>query len=405
MPDFRSAAKFNQIPVVGFVPYSSSTAPSSPVDGQLWYDTTNKLLKSYNVTTTAWVACELGAGVIVDAMVNAAAAIAESKLALATDAATGTGSRRTLGFGSLQAMEGNSTLHGIAASNANDGDVSLNSHRATNLTDPSSSSSQDAATANWVTNQILNAINGQDWKDTADLATTAALPANTFSADVLTASANGALTVDSIAVTVGMRVLVTNEVTAKHNGVYDVTATGDGSHPYVLTRSADSSTSALVVSGMTVPVAGDGTINGGTVWILTTADPITLDTTALSFAKIGPVSYTASTGLTLTGNAFSLTSPVALSLGGTNSSTAAGARSNLGAPGIYNSGAIGDGSSTTLTVTHSLGNAIPLVRVYDVSGANPAVVECDVVATTTNAVTLTFATAPASSSIKAVVVG
>lgn len=44
--------------------------------------------------------------VIVDADVNAAAAIAEAKLALATDAAAGVGSRRTLGTGALQAAAG-----------------------------------------------------------------------------------------------------------------------------------------------------------------------------------------------------------------------------------------------------------------------------------------------------------
>jgi hypothetical protein len=44
---------------------------------------------------------------VVNADVNAAAAIAESKLNLATDAAAGTGSRRTLGPGALQAAPGN----------------------------------------------------------------------------------------------------------------------------------------------------------------------------------------------------------------------------------------------------------------------------------------------------------
>ena len=46
-------------------------------------------------------------GVIVDADVNAAAAIAESKLNLASDAAAGTASRRSLGTGATQAAAGN----------------------------------------------------------------------------------------------------------------------------------------------------------------------------------------------------------------------------------------------------------------------------------------------------------
>lgn len=404
MPDFRSTVQFNQIPVLGLVPFSSSTAPGTPVDGQLWYDTTNKLLKSYNTTTVAWVVCELGAGVIVDAMVSASAAIAESKLSLATDAAAGTGSRRTLGTGSAQAMPGNETLHGIANASANDGDVAFNSHKATGLTDPGGTTTQDAATANWVTNQIANAVNGQDWKDAAELATAAPLPANTYSTLVLTASGNGALTVDSVVVTVGMRILVKNEVTGKNNGIYDVTTVGTGGTPYVLTRSSDANTSALLGPGTTIPVTGDGTVNGSTVWIMTDPTPITLDTTALAFASLSSASYSNGTGLDLTGNVFSLTVPVTVAHGGTNSTTAAGARTNLGAPGIYNSAAIGNGSATTLTVTHNLNNAIPMVNVYDVSGT-PVKIECDIIATTVNAVTLTFATAPATNSIQCVVVG
>lgn len=50
---------------------------------------------------------DIAAGVIVNADVSATAAIAESKLNLATDAAAGTGSRRTLGTGALQATAGN----------------------------------------------------------------------------------------------------------------------------------------------------------------------------------------------------------------------------------------------------------------------------------------------------------
>jgi hypothetical protein len=55
---------------------------------------------------------QIAAGVIVDADVNAAAAIAESKLSLATDAAVGTGSRRTLGTGAQQAAPGNDARFG-----------------------------------------------------------------------------------------------------------------------------------------------------------------------------------------------------------------------------------------------------------------------------------------------------
>src|SRR5215472_10524145 len=108
--------------------HNLSAAPSSPVTGQLYYDTTTNILYFYN--GTSWISASGGtppdatasvkgiiqlagdlggggtaaapviaSGAIVDAKVGAAAAIAESKLNLATDAAVGTGSRRTLGLG------------------------------------------------------------------------------------------------------------------------------------------------------------------------------------------------------------------------------------------------------------------------------------------------------------------
>ena len=62
---------------------------------------------------------QIATGVILDADVNAAAAIAESKLSLATDAAAGTGSRRTLGTGATQAAAGNDSRLLTAAIFAN----------------------------------------------------------------------------------------------------------------------------------------------------------------------------------------------------------------------------------------------------------------------------------------------
>ena len=44
-----TASKLNQKEV-----FISDTAPSSPVDGQMWYDTTEEKLKQYNATTSSW---------------------------------------------------------------------------------------------------------------------------------------------------------------------------------------------------------------------------------------------------------------------------------------------------------------------------------------------------------------
>ena len=87
-------------------------------------------------------------------------------------------------------------------------------------------------------------------------ATTAALPTNTRSGNVLTASANGALPAqDTVSLAVGNPFLVKDETTKANNGLFTVTSLGSGSTPWVLTRHVDADTSAKVPSGMTVYVS------------------------------------------------------------------------------------------------------------------------------------------------------
>jgi hypothetical protein len=407
VPDFRSQIKTNQIPVLDLVPFVSASAPAGPAAGQAWYNTAASPPQLQVYSGSAWVPAMLVAGIVTDAMVAAGAAIAESKLSLATDAVAGTGSRRTLGAGAQQAMAGNATLATISAASAPAAAVAFGGQRATGVADPSSPTSQDAATANWVTSQITAGVTGQDWKQSVAAATAAALAASTYLAGTITATGNGALTVDGVAAVAGMRILVKDEATAANNGVYAVSSAGGSGAAWVLTRAADAASSSQVSGGMTVPVDAGGTANAGTVWLLATAETVTIGTTALPFTQIGAggTSYSAGAGLTLAGNVFALVIPVTVASGGTGATTAAGARGNLGAPGLYNSAAIGDGSATTFTVTHNLNDATPMVTVWDVSGASPVQVECDVTAPTVNTVSLAFAAAPAASSVKCTVVG
>lgn len=44
-----SASKFNQKTV-----FVGTSAPGSPADGQLWYDSTNEVLKEYHLADTSW---------------------------------------------------------------------------------------------------------------------------------------------------------------------------------------------------------------------------------------------------------------------------------------------------------------------------------------------------------------
>ncbi|MGB0975166.1 MAG: hypothetical protein ACPGU9_09275 [Flavobacteriaceae bacterium] len=64
-------------------------------------------------------------------------------------------------------------------------------------------------------------------------------------------------------------------------------------------------------------------------------------------------------------------------------------------------GSIGDGSTTAITITHSLGTRDVIIQLYDVSSYDT--VYADVVRTTTDTATITFATAPATNDIRVLV--
>lgn len=226
--------------------------------------------------------------------------------------------------------------------------LSINSQRLTSVADPTSA--QDSATKNYVDNQISLAVNGHDWKDSVKAATTANI------------TLSGTQTVDGVALVAGDRVLVKNQTTGANNGIYLVAAGA-----WTRTTDADNSPSGEVTSGMTVPVEGGGTTNGGTVWLLTTANPITLGTTSLSFTQVGAAgaTYTAGTGLQLVGNVFSLVTPVTVGNGGTNATTASGARSSLAVPrsgAVLAVPALTAGVEATIAHGSGTGDAVAQVR-------------------------------------------
>lgn len=141
-----------------------------------------------------------------------------------------------------------------------------------------------------------------------DYATTAALPAYTFGGNVLTASANAAISIDGTSQAVNDRVLVANETGAnqKYNGVYYVSATGSGVAAWTLTRTLDMDVASEFTGALAF--VEKGTVNGGKRFLCSTA-PATLNVDNVAFTNLPDPSttYTASTGLTLAGNAFSVT--------------------------------------------------------------------------------------------------
>ena len=159
---------------------------------------------------------------------------------------------------------------------------------------------------------------GINFHQSCRLATAAALPSCTYNNGVsgvgatLTATINAALSIDGTLVAANNRVLVKNQVSGAENGVYVVTQTGNGSTPFILTRATDFNTPGTGVNQID---AGDfflitaGSTNANTSWVQQTPLPITVGTTAIVFSQFGAsgTTYTAGTGLTLTGTVFSIT--------------------------------------------------------------------------------------------------
>lgn len=108
------------------------------------------------------------------------------------------------------------------------------------------------------------------------------------------------------------RILVKNEVNQAHNGIY-TWATGGT----VLTRAVDFDTPTEIASGDFTFVS-NGSLYANTGWVQT--QPCnTVGTDPIVWSQFsGAGTYTAGTGLTLVGTQFSLTTPVAINLGGTN---------------------------------------------------------------------------------------
>ena len=145
-------------------------------------------------------------------------------------------------------------------------------------------------------------------------------------ATLTNAGAQAALVIDGVTLSVADRVLIYQQTTQTGNGIYVVTDVGSVSTNWILTRASDANTfvsasPAGLSEGSTVFVQ-QGTTGAGGTYTCNTVGTITFGTTNITFAQISSAQiYSAGTGLTLSGTQFSLTSPVATTLGGTGLTT------------------------------------------------------------------------------------
>src|SRR5271170_517875 len=308
-------------------------SPPTAVIGQLWFNTAD-LRPQWNDGTSNWeiyptvTTNTANTGVLRDGSGNfAAGTITANLTGVASEATTLDDGTLTYHSGSYYLNRANHTGTQLAATisdfistvetvrldqmAAPTSSVSFNSQNIINLANPINP--QDAATKYYVD----SVVSGLDVKGACYVATTTTLPSYTWTVTgggTLTAMANGALVIDGVTLsTLGLRVLVQNEtgLNQPYNGIYTITTVGTGSIPYVLTRAVDANTSTsnlpgTVQSGMFTFIT-NGTQNSGNGFVLVTDNPISLNTTPLTFEQFsGTGEIVAGNGISKTGNTLSV---------------------------------------------------------------------------------------------------
>ena len=183
------------------------------------------------------------------------------------------------------------------------GDIDANTSKIINVTDPTQD--QDAATKAYVD----ATSNGLDVKASCDVATTADL-AYTYSngtagvGATLTNPSSGPITIDGIALTANMRVLVKDQEggDADQNGIYYVSTAGASGVALVLTRATDADTAAKLTGGAFTFVE-QGSTQQDNGYVFTHDGSPTIGTTNLPVSQFsGAGQITPGTGLTKSGN-------------------------------------------------------------------------------------------------------
>ena len=398
-----------------------ASAPSSPAKGQFYFNTADNTLY-WNAGTPAspiWVAAkDAGATSVFYQTIRDGGTARTQRNALnfvdtagntitATDDAAGdeteitvdtvfaavtaqTGFGMASGNGSSAASARADHTHGtpthdntahatikLNALAAPDGTVSMGGQIVSNVATPSAGT--DAANKNYVDNSIA----GLSWKDPVRVATTANI------------TLSGAQTIDGVAVTAGQRVLVKDQSTGSQNGIYDVQSGA-------WTRSTDADTNTEL-EGAAVFVM-EGTANADKQYTMTTNAPITVGTTALTWAQFGGgTAITAGAGLTGT-TTFDVGAGTGITVAA--DSVALDTTFTDGRYALLAAGAkrfsMDCAAATSTTVTHNLNTRDVIVQVYLNSGTFEQV-ECDVEHTSTTVVTVRFAVAPTAGQYRIVV--
>jgi len=211
---------------------------------------------------------------------------------------------------SITATSGNLTIAAASGNNSvnltptGTGTVDVASKRITNVAEPTQST--DAATKNYVdaVKTGLNVKGAVRVATTANLTVTYSNGTSGVGATLTNAGTQAALTLDSIVLSVGDRVLVKDQTTGFQNGIYTVTNVGSASTNWVLTRATDFDQSPNgEIQGGDFTFVQEGTVGSDNGYVVTTNGNITVGTTSIDWVQFsGAGQSIAGAGLTKSGN-------------------------------------------------------------------------------------------------------
>jgi hypothetical protein len=327
-----------------------ATAPSTPLAGQVYYNTGDNQLYIYNGTRWEVAGNAVTSGTL--AARPAAATVDTGTIYYATDNylfyySNGSTWQQTNAFGTVvtetsygqSSADGTSTnyaradhTHGtpalgtstpnaIAGDNASAGsatvpskedhthafipaeDLSMAGFKLTNVATPTVST--DAANKQYVDDvaQGLNIHAASYAATTTNLNATYNNGTSGVGATLTNAGAQAAFATDGTTPSLNDRILVKNQTTTSQNGIYTLTTVGSGSTNWVLTRATDFDTPTEIAGG-DFTFVDNGTSLANTGWVCIN-EVTTVGTDPIVFEQFsGAGTYTASNGVLLTGTNF-----------------------------------------------------------------------------------------------------
>jgi len=200
----------------------------------------------------------------------------------------------------------NVTINGnVVSTTDSNGDLSLEPNGTGTVIVPSGYESRAGFQSQSLVNKayVDSVANGLDVKASVRVATTADLSATYNNGNgTLTATSNGAVSIDGVSLSANDRVLVKDQSDATENGFYKVTTVGSGSAAFVLTRTPDADDAAELTGGAFTFVE-EGTANADNGFVASHNGTPTLGTDDITFEQFsGAGQIAAGAALTKTGN-------------------------------------------------------------------------------------------------------